>query len=115
MIRRPPRSTLFPYTTLFRSLDLGGGGESGQRAGCAVSKRSVVSGFLERSCSDADECDLDRTEPVTTAARKAAAKEAAAREAAAKGLAAPRPPRCSPPLHPPSRAPRSSQTQSRTS
>src|SRR5688572_31434326 len=24
MIRRPPRSTLFPYTTLFRSNDLGG-------------------------------------------------------------------------------------------
>src|SRR5258707_12756193 len=24
MIRRPPRSTLFPYTTLFRSLWLGG-------------------------------------------------------------------------------------------
>src|SRR2546427_9650726 len=24
MIRRPPRSTLFPYTTLFRSLDPGG-------------------------------------------------------------------------------------------
>src|SRR2546426_5419839 len=23
MIRRPPRSTLFPYTTLFRSLDFG--------------------------------------------------------------------------------------------
>src|SRR2546425_9707609 len=23
MIRRPPRSTLFPYTTLFRSLDVG--------------------------------------------------------------------------------------------
>src|SRR2546430_16197174 len=23
MIRRPPRSTLFPYTTLFRSLDAG--------------------------------------------------------------------------------------------
>src|SRR5256885_10942317 len=31
MIRRPPRSTLFPYTTLFRSVDLhvGGGGEIG--------------------------------------------------------------------------------------
>src|SRR4051794_41253936 len=28
MIRRPPRSTLFPYTTLFRSL-----GEQGPRAG----------------------------------------------------------------------------------
>src|SRR3712207_8129909 len=24
MIRRPPRSTLFPYTTLFRSLPIGG-------------------------------------------------------------------------------------------
>src|SRR5262245_63147136 len=24
MVRRPPRSTLFPYTTLFRSLDRGG-------------------------------------------------------------------------------------------
>src|SRR3712207_7178349 len=27
MIRRPPRSTLFPYTTLFRSLRLGGAGD----------------------------------------------------------------------------------------
>src|SRR2546427_1358942 len=27
MIRRPPRSTLFPYTTLFRSRIGGGGGE----------------------------------------------------------------------------------------
>src|SRR5258707_4130475 len=26
MIRRPPRSTLFPYTTLFRSIDLGSAG-----------------------------------------------------------------------------------------
>src|SRR2546430_14569423 len=25
MIRRPPRSTLFPYTTLFRSIDASGG------------------------------------------------------------------------------------------
>src|SRR5690349_23049562 len=32
MIRRPPRSTLFPYTTLFRSLGDAGrfGGEAGQ-------------------------------------------------------------------------------------
>src|SRR3712207_6959005 len=29
MIRRPPRSTLFPYTTLFRS---GGGGQEGEFA-----------------------------------------------------------------------------------
>src|SRR4051812_49685478 len=27
MRRRPPRSTLFPYTTLFRSEDLAGGGD----------------------------------------------------------------------------------------
>src|SRR5690349_22170506 len=27
MIRRPPRSTLFPYTTLFRSLDIPGAGD----------------------------------------------------------------------------------------
>src|SRR2546429_6140600 len=27
MIRRPPRSTLFPSTTLFRSLRAGGGGD----------------------------------------------------------------------------------------
>src|SRR2546425_5548163 len=30
MIRRPPRSTLFPYTTLFRSV-LGAGGGRGER------------------------------------------------------------------------------------
>src|SRR3712207_8777434 len=29
MIRRPPRSTLFPYTTLFRSLVTGGAGYVG--------------------------------------------------------------------------------------
>src|SRR3712207_9381116 len=36
MIRRPPRSTLFPYTTLFRSLQpqiLGGAQEKDRRAG----------------------------------------------------------------------------------
>src|SRR2546422_7881997 len=32
MIRRPPRSTLFPYTTLFRSQVLAGGGEDRQHA-----------------------------------------------------------------------------------
>src|SRR2546430_17062825 len=33
MIRRPPRSTLFPYTTLFRSLRPGGGIEVFSRSG----------------------------------------------------------------------------------
>src|SRR5439155_9831986 len=32
MIRRPPRSTLFPYTTLFRSVSLGGRRATGDRS-----------------------------------------------------------------------------------
>src|SRR2546430_7392666 len=39
MIRRPPRSTLFPYTTLFRSLHLGRGEREQQ------SDRVVVPGI----------------------------------------------------------------------
>src|SRR5256886_16841504 len=35
MIRRPPRSTLFPYTTLFRSGLEPALAEGGERAGCA--------------------------------------------------------------------------------
>src|SRR2546429_8718786 len=46
MIRRPPRSTLFPYTTLFRSLHhSGGGGEVDDRlveVGQAIQVRHVV-------------------------------------------------------------------------
>src|SRR5438093_6256127 len=33
MLRRPPRSTLFPYTTLFRSQGLGGARRDPARAG----------------------------------------------------------------------------------
>src|SRR2546422_8505725 len=33
MIRRPPRSTLFPYTTLFRSVAIGGVAHPGRRRG----------------------------------------------------------------------------------
>src|SRR2546430_8832907 len=49
MIRRPPRSTLFPYTTLFRSRYLCGGGchaevlQAGRRGG------DYIRGWLERS------------------------------------------------------------------
>src|SRR3712207_8431402 len=52
MIRRPPRSTLFPYTTLFRSLTYSGAyaAERGQRA-LYVTERAVfrrgASGRLE--------------------------------------------------------------------
>src|SRR2546422_7869575 len=39
MIRRPPRSTLFPYTTLFRSPCTGGAAE--QRATAPTSARNI--------------------------------------------------------------------------
>src|SRR2546430_6209733 len=38
MIRRPPRSTLFPYTTLFRS-----GSKSGHRGGAGGEKKNPIS------------------------------------------------------------------------
>src|SRR3712207_8690159 len=39
MIRRPPRSTLFPYTTLFRSLPLG---DRSAAFGAACEARGVI-------------------------------------------------------------------------
>src|SRR5947209_15480524 len=39
MLRRPPRSTLFPYTTLFRSEACGGGGTVSQGAGAESEMR----------------------------------------------------------------------------
>src|SRR5439155_12091217 len=42
MIRRPPRSTLFPYTTLFRSHPLQRSPAAMPRAGRPVSVRAVV-------------------------------------------------------------------------
>src|SRR3712207_8499154 len=41
MIRRPPRSTLFPYTTLFRSLDHLARGEPATESGVVVTRGSV--------------------------------------------------------------------------
>src|SRR5256885_13023516 len=43
MIRRPPRSTLFPYTTLFRSeRRLGHGAQHGQLVGRLVDVRQLL-------------------------------------------------------------------------
>src|SRR3712207_7595299 len=57
MIRRPPRSTLFPYTTLFRSRERSG--EAGEaepvmggpprRAALVVSKQMSTSSYNRRS------------------------------------------------------------------
>src|SRR3712207_7332508 len=48
MIRRPPRSTLFPYTTLFRSPERGREGRDARRAG---SRRR--DGRADRGCGAA--------------------------------------------------------------
>src|SRR3712207_8454676 len=45
MIRRPPRSTLFPYTTLFRSRSP----QSGHDAPVASEEARIVSPFSSRS------------------------------------------------------------------
>src|SRR3712207_7897434 len=42
MIRRPPRSTLFPYTTLFRSSDAASAGRSEPDLGETGSDRRLV-------------------------------------------------------------------------
>src|SRR2546430_13294901 len=47
MIRRPPRSTLFPYTTLFRSFELSGTGYLTHEAGGYQYRVSHLSFFQE--------------------------------------------------------------------
>src|SRR5438067_5500544 len=49
MIRRPPRSTLFPYTTLFRSP---GGGRAGRGPAAAAVQRGLRPGRSEEHTSE---------------------------------------------------------------
>src|SRR3712207_7819314 len=55
MIRRPPRSTLFPYTTLFRSPHAAGGGlDTGEKSSCHTwfgPLGSVAKAALRRAAS----------------------------------------------------------------
>src|SRR3989454_8628948 len=66
MIRRPPRSTLFPYTTLFRSLEhrrvrlLGRDAEPGRQA--AAERGDDVVGGGRRRRDDQEEDDRQRAE-----------------------------------------------------
>src|SRR5690242_21098087 len=63
MIRRPPRSTLFPYTTLFRSLRAeaeldgghrhhGGGSDRSDRCGAEPSAAEVFDGGIDDAPPD---------------------------------------------------------------
>src|SRR3712207_7155800 len=66
MIRRPPRSTLFPYTTLFRSLDRLCPGVGGNRRSRAL--RSDI-GESDRGASGGEAADdglADRSEEHTS-------------------------------------------------
>src|SRR2546422_8544122 len=56
MIRRPPRSTLFPYTTLFRSLAVGAARSPGVAARGGLPDR-------DRRATGRGSCGLERDEP----------------------------------------------------
>src|SRR2546425_9931100 len=58
MIRRPPRSTLFPYTTLFRSSDLNGDG---------CPDLYIANDFQEDDFLYYNNCDGTFTESIATA------------------------------------------------
>src|SRR3712207_7060821 len=56
MIRRPPRSTLFPYTTLFRSAAGGCGGDDAGSGGLEFTFESrAKSGFIDQTLTITNE------------------------------------------------------------
>src|SRR3712207_5546952 len=59
MIRRPPRSTLFPYTTLFRS-PRAGGGDRVRRAPWIV---ALVAGLVLSGCGIPDNTEVEPLRP----------------------------------------------------
>src|SRR5258705_1370202 len=60
MIRRPPRSTLFPYTTLFRSQRAAGGLVTGVAGRCSGALRSMHCAWV------ADSQNAERSEEHTS-------------------------------------------------
>src|SRR5256885_16092180 len=61
MIRRPPRSTLFPYTTLFRSRLIADVVSAAAQFGAAICALPVVE-TVKRVRNDVVEATLDRSE-----------------------------------------------------
>src|SRR3712207_7911640 len=74
MIRRPPRSTLFPYTTLFRSSGIGRGGlptglhssRAGQPAGVPHRPREVAPRPARVAGGDRPPCPLGKGDRKST-------------------------------------------------
>src|SRR3989442_6950228 len=69
MIRRPPRSTLFPYTTLFRSLRFMRTGSSVHARGTASRsgrKSSIASLVTGTTCRPVFPCSDERSEEHTS-------------------------------------------------
>src|SRR3712207_7179841 len=59
MIRRPPRSTLFPYTTLFRSDDADGVAADERRVPGKVLRRGEALGDAGGAREEPEEVDAD--------------------------------------------------------
>src|SRR3989442_15133431 len=77
MIRRPPRSTLFPYTTLFRSLS-DGRRAAGRRYPVFGRKRGHADRVLPHIQRAARLAKTDRAEQRLSAARDSTARRTAA-------------------------------------
>src|SRR2546429_9981439 len=107
MIRRPPRSTLFPYTTLFRSPDLDFSGiergphQRGGIVGAAPAERRgpTAQGRRDVACQHGDQRGLEQRDELGTHAtlrvgggRRRPPARFAGDEAAARTPHPPRPP-----------------------
>src|SRR2546422_5989813 len=66
MIRRPPRSTLFPYTTLFRSIRLSSAAYGEPEPGDVVSFGNKMMGALVKTMLAAEVQDERRSEEHTS-------------------------------------------------
>src|SRR2546427_9271741 len=69
MIRRPPRSTLFPYTTLFRSTALRSPGKKLRRRGDSMKcsrVREKLPGYLDGALAWSERARLHRSEEHTS-------------------------------------------------